>query len=318
MPSVRSALPVAAVLAAALTLGGCGGTSSTSSGADPLAKVTVSGTDAKKAPSVSLGKTPLSVTKTSSRVVTEGTGATVTQTDLVSINALIIDGTSGKVATSTWESSPVGLDLGAATLFASLKTQLPGKKIGSRVLVASPPADAFGTQGNTTLGIGGTDTVVFLVDILSTTKPLSVAGGTAVAPKKGLPVVTFTDGKAATITMPKGAKPPTKLVVQPLITGSGDKVAAGRTVRVTYTGALWKNGKVFDASADHSDQKYFEFAVGQGQVIPGWDKGVIGQPVGSRLLLVVPPAQGYGMAGNPPTISGTDTLVFVVDILAAY
>ncbi len=318
MPSVRSVLPVAAALAAALTLAGCGGSSSSTSGADPLAKVTVSGTDAKKAPTVSLGSMPLTVTKTSSRVLTEGTGATVTATDLVSINALIIDGKDGKVATSTWDSSPVGLDLAASDLFASLKTQLPGKKIGSRLLVASPPADAFGSQGNTTLGIGGTDTVVFLVDILSTTKPLSVATGTAVAPKSGLPVVTLTEGKAATITMPKGVKAPTKLVIQPLIAGTGPKVASGQTVRVTYTGALWKNGKVFDASADHSDQKFFEFAVGQGQVIPGWDKGVVGQPVGSRLLLVVPPADGYGTGGNPPTISGTDTLVFVVDILAAY
>jgi len=53
-------------------------------------------------------------------------------------------------------------------------------------------------------------------------------------------------------------------------------------------------------------------------VIKAWDSQLVGQPVGSRVLLVVPPADGYGAAGSPPKISGTDTLVFVVDILAAY
>ncbi len=315
---VRKALPVAAVLALALATTGCSGSSSSSSGTDPLAKVTVSGSDATKAPTVTLSPTPLSVDRTSTRVVTEGDGATLKATDLVTINALILNGKDGKVATSTWDAAPVGLDLGASDLFPSLKSQLPGKKVGARLLVASPPADAFGSQGNSTLGIGSTDTVVFLVDLISTTVPLASATGTVVAPKRGLPTVTMTEGKAATITMPKGAKPPTKLVVQPLITGAGAKVTKGQTVRVTYTGVLWKNGTVFDASAQHADQPFFEFPAGEGQVIPGWDKGVVGKTVGSRLLLVVPPSDGYGSGGNPPTISGTDTLVFVVDILAAY
>jgi peptidylprolyl isomerase len=85
---------------------------------------------------------------------------------------------------------------------------------------------------------------------------------------------------------------------------------------VSYTGALWKDGSIFDASAKQ-ESKSFTFQVGKGAVISGWDKAVKGQKVGSRLLLVVPPAEGYGDKGNG-AISGTDTLVFVVDILAAY
>ncbi len=111
---------------------------------------------------------------------------------------------------------------------------------------------------------------------------------------------------------------PTKTVVQPLIEGTGAKVAKGQTVRVAYTGALYKDGSVFDSSASRPEQPYFEFPVGQGQVIKGWDNGLQGQKVGSRVLLVIPPADGYGAAGSPPKISGSDTLVFVVDILAAY
>jgi peptidylprolyl isomerase len=61
----------------------------------------------------------------------------------------------------------------------------------------------------------------------------------------------------------------------------------------------------------------FSFQVGAGRVISAWDKGFVGKKVGSRVLLVVPPADGYGTAGSPPKISGTDTLVFVVDLLAA-
>jgi FKBP-type peptidyl-prolyl cis-trans isomerase len=103
--------------------------------------------------------------------------------------------------------------------------------------------------------------------------------------------------------------------IQPLITGTGPKVKAGQTAVVTYTGALWRNGKVFDSSFAHSGK--FSFAVGGKQVISGWDKGVVNQPVGSRLLLVVPPDEGYGKEGSGE-IKGTDTLVFVVDILSAY
>jgi peptidylprolyl isomerase len=128
----------------------------------------------------------------------------------------------------------------------------------------------------------------------------------------------MTAGKPATITVPKGAKAPTKTVVQPLIEGGGGVVKKGQTVRVAYTGALWKDGSVFDSSASRPEQPYFDFPIGGGQVIKGWDEGLQGQKVGSRVLLVIPPADGYGTAGSPPKISGTDTLVFVVDILAAF
>ena len=102
------------------------------------------------------------------------------------------------------------------------------------------------------------------------------------------------------------------------IEGTGPEVKKGQTVRVAYTGALLKDGSVFDSSASHPEQPAFDFVVGSGQVIKGWDNGLQGQKVGSRVLLVIPPAEGYGTAGSPPKISGNDTLVFVVDILAAY
>jgi peptidylprolyl isomerase len=312
LPAVLSA----SVLVSALLLSGCGEEDASSRSA-ALSAVTVEGSDPKKGPTVTVDA-PLEVSATESEVVTEGTGAPVAKDDLVSIQAVIVNGRDGKVAHSTWETGAVGLDLGAQDLFASFKSQLPGKKVGSRVLITSTPKDAFGDQGNTTLGVEKDDPVVFVVDVVSASKVLDEASGKAVAPKKGLPTVTMNEGKPATITVPKGVKAPTKTVVQPLIQGEGAEVKKGQTVRVAYTGALYKDGSVFDSSASRPEQPYFDFAVGQGQVISGWDTAIEGQKVGSRLLLVIPPAEGYGEAGSPPKIAGTDTLVFVVDLLAAY
>lgn len=314
---VRPAVTLAVLSTAALVLAGCGD-SNTGGGKDALSSVSVSGSEAKKAPSITVKPMPLVADSTQSKVLTEGDGAAVAASDIISINIAIVNGKDGKTVDETYTAQPVGIDLGSPNLFPALKTQLPGKKLGSRVLITSPPKDAFGPEGNTGLGISGNDSVAMVVDLISSTKPLAEAEGTAVAPKAGLPTVTMVKDKPATIAIPKGAKAPTTLVNQPLIVGKGSKVASGQTVRVTYTGALWKDGSIFDASANHPQQEHFEFPAGQGRVIPGWDKSLVGQPVGSRLLLVIPPADGYGTAGSPPKISGTDTLVFVVDILAAY
>ncbi len=305
----------AAALAGALVLTGCGeekaATPSTS-----LSAVTVSGAEAKE-PTVKVDA-PVAVTRTESEVVTEGDGPEIAKDDLVTLQAVLVNAKDGKVAHSTWKDGTVGLDLGSDGLFASFKSQIPGKKVGSRVVIASTAADAYGDTGNEQLGIAKDDPVIFVLDLVGATKVLDQAQGTEVAPKKDLPTVTMNEGKPATITVPKGVKAPTKTVVQPLIQGEGAEVKEGQTVRVAYTGALYRNGEVFDSSANRPEQPYFEFVVGQGQVIKGWDSGLLGQKVGSRVLLVIPPADGYGEKGSGDTIKGTDTLVFVVDILAAY
>jgi peptidylprolyl isomerase len=306
----------AAVMASALVLTGCGEETATTP-STAMSAITVTGSDPAKAPTVEV-KAPVSVSRTESKVLTEGTGEAVTKDELVSVQAILVNGKDGKVVHSTWTTGPVGLDLSAKDLFASFKSQIPGKKVGSRMVIASTPADAYGDTGNQQLGIAKDDPVVFVLDLVKATKVLDQAQGTAVAPKKDLPTVQMNAGKPATITIPKGVKAPTKTVVQPLIEGEGPAVEKGQTVRVAYTGALWRNGEVFDSSANRPDQPYFEFPIGSGQVIKGWDNGLVGQKVGSRVLLVIPPADGYGSAGQGDTIKGDDTLVFVVDILAAY
>ncbi|MGL4172955.1 MAG: FKBP-type peptidyl-prolyl cis-trans isomerase [Actinomycetota bacterium] len=320
--SVSTALPVS-FLASVLVLTGCGSEPANENSVSQeatsvaLAAVTVGGSDVKKKPTITV-KSPVSVSRTESKVVTNGNGAEIAKQDLVSLHVVVVKAKDGKEALSTWESGVVGVDLGGKDLFASFRNQIPGKKIGSRMVITSTPADAFGAQGNTDLGIAKDDSVVFVLDLVAATKILDEATGTPVPPKDGLPAVKMNDGKPATITVPQGAKPPTKTVVQQLVQGEGVAVQKGQTIRVSYTGALWRNGEVFDSSANRPEQPYFSFPMGQGQVIKGWDNGLLGQKVGSRVLLIVPPADGYGSAGSGDTIKGTDTLVFVVDILAAY
>jgi FKBP-type peptidyl-prolyl cis-trans isomerase len=117
------------------------------------------------------------------------------------------------------------------------------------------------------------------------------------------------------VTLPK-ANPPDQLVVQPLLVGRGAKVERLQQVQVQYVGVIWPGGREFDSSWRRGEPA--NFTVGRGEIVAGLDRGLVGQTVGSRVLLVVPPDDGYGAAGNANFgVRGTDTLVFVVDILDA-
>lgn len=124
------------------------------------------------------------------------------------------------------------------------------------------------------------------------------------------PAVTGEAGKKPKVAKGEG-DPPEELKVKVLSEGKGEEVKKGDTLNVDYLGQLW-DGEVFDNSYDRGSA--FTFEVGAGNVIEGWDEGVAGQKLGSRLELVIPPDKGYGEQGSPPTIPGDSTLVFVVDL----
>jgi peptidylprolyl isomerase len=119
-------------------------------------------------------------------------------------------------------------------------------------------------------------------------------------------------GEAPTIEVPKDGKAPAGLLYKDIKKGTGPEAAAGQTVSVQYSGALYDDGTKFDASWDRGGEP-FEFALGQGMVIPGWDQGVAGMKKGGRRLLVIPSELGYGPNGSGP-IPANATLVFVVDM----
>lgn len=114
------------------------------------------------------------------------------------------------------------------------------------------------------------------------------------------------------VEIPEGDAP-TDLLIEDLTLGSGDEAKAGHNVEVHYVGVAWSNGKQFDASWDRRET--FEFRLGRGQVIDGWDKGVAGMKVGGRRRLTIPPDMGYGSRGAGGVIKGGETLVFVVDLI---
>ena len=102
------------------------------------------------------------------------------------------------------------------------------------------------------------------------------------------------------------------LVYEELTLGAGAEAAAGQRVTVHYTGWL-TNGTKFDSSKDRNDP--FAFALGRGQVIPGWDEGVAGMKVGGKRKLTIPPELGYGARGAGGVIPPNATLVFEVELL---
>lgn len=115
------------------------------------------------------------------------------------------------------------------------------------------------------------------------------------------------------VAAPQG-DPPTTLIKKDLVVGTGRAVKKGDIASMQYVGLNWSNGQEFDASWDRGGTP-FQFPLGAGQVISGWDEGIPGMKVGGRRILVIPPDQGYGPAGSPPTIPGNETLVFVVDLV---
>jgi peptidylprolyl isomerase len=116
--------------------------------------------------------------------------------------------------------------------------------------------------------------------------------------------------------VPKGrGDAPTELVVQDLIVGKGKRAKAGDTVSVQYVGVLFENGKQFDASWKGSGPgQAFQFPLGGGQVIPGWDQGVVGMREGGRRKLIIPPDLAYGAQGFPPDIPANAALIFDIDL----
>jgi peptidylprolyl isomerase len=236
------------------------------------------------------------------KVVSKGDGPVVTEGQRVTLDYVAYSGADGSELDSTYGQTPQAVTASRTTLTAALADALIGQTIGSRVMVAGDQ-----TQSQPAAW------VIFVFDIKSAETLPTEASGTPQAPQPGFPTVTVENG------VPKIAKPvgdpSSTLGVEVLIKGNGPAVASGQTVTMQYTGIIWASGEEFDSSWGGDP---IDFPIGTGQVIPGFDEGLIGQTVGSRVVLVIPPDKGYGTAGNALAgISGTDTLVFVVDILAA-
>ncbi|GAB3117091.1 FKBP-type peptidyl-prolyl cis-trans isomerase [Janibacter alkaliphilus] len=311
LPSRARTVAVATVSASALVLAACGSDSDS-----PVDQIEVTSGSQEKAPTISIEETPLTTTETESKVLTEGDGAELADDDIVQVDLAMFNAKDGKAIenSETYTAEPTMLDLSNQEMLPGLSKAIRGTTVGSEGVAIIPPKDLFGEEGMSDLGISGTDNVVLVFDVRRVIP--AKAEGEKVAPDSDLPKVTWKEDGPASFDIPD-EEAPDELVVEPLIKGEGDKVESGQTVYVTYTGALWRNGEVFD-STQQEGRGPFTFEVGAEQVITAWDEGLEGQTVGSRVLLVVPPEDGYGEEGSPDgSIKGDDTLVFVVDILDA-
>jgi FKBP-type peptidyl-prolyl cis-trans isomerase len=246
----------------------------------------------------------------------EGKGAKVAAGDLVAANYVGYrwHGSDHKLIASSYDGGrPAMFPYGR--LVPGLNRALAGQRPGGRVIAVIPPGQGYGANGYARLQIGGSDSLVFVLDVLAAYPNTSGPHGTPQPQSEAnLPKV----GTAATptLTVPH-VRPPAKLQVRTIIKGTGKPVEARQLVVFHDLGRIWRNGKAFESSRDrgHPDS----VIVGARQMLDGWDRAVVGKPVGSRVLVVVPPSQGYGKKGHAASgITKTDTLAFVIDILAAY
>lgn len=321
-----------AVPAGLLTLAGCGDddkpdkaktkdTPTPSNSTPPKAKVVdgpvpevTKGTKFGEKPTIAKGSGKPS-SDLAVKTLVAGKGVEVAKGDYLQAHYLGQIWDTAKVFDNSYDrKAPTIFPIGVGQVIPGWDQGLVGKKVDSRVELAIPPELGYGKQGNKQAGIKGTDTLVFVVDIVNTYSTKSSAKGKEVAQDDaGLPKVgTNTDGKAPKIDVPK-KDAPKKVVGQYVIEGDGDEVKESDTLLCQYRGVLWADGKDFDSSYKSGQLAQFSL----GQVIPGWREGLTGKKVGSRVLVVVPPKQGY--ADKPPqgsSIKKDSTLVFSVDILA--
>ena len=279
-------------------------------------KVDVSG-DVGSEPKVEF-ESPLKAETTERTVVDEGDGEVVAvEGSIVTVDFAAYNATSGdEIEKTTYdEAGQQQFTLDEAQLLPGLLKALQCSVTGDRVVAVIPPADAFQEAGQADLGVAAKDSMVFVIDVVDISEPVEVlprAEGEEQPAEEGFPTVELAEDGAPTITIPDD-EAPTELKIANLITGDGEEVAEGANVTVHYTGMVWATGDIFDSSWERGEPATFP----TGGVIPGFSKALVGQKVGSQVIAVIPPADGYDDAppeGSP--IGATDTLVFVVDILA--
>ena len=292
------------MLVAALT--SCGGDDSKTD-LEGLGAVTVSG-DPGSAPEVSW-KGKMTSDSIETKTLETGDGAEVKDGDQVSTQIWIGNGFTKEKAFSTYdEGQPeqVTVDKSLSPVFADA---MKGETIGSRVAVTAPADKVFGEGGNPNLKIGNKDTVLVIIDLIEiyeAPKPVDVPASKVpgVVLKKGEPVALDFKG----LPKPKADGDLLRSVVKE---GKGETVTSDMTVTANYLGQVYGAKQPFDESYS---KKPVPFSLSG--VVQGWTIGLSGVKVGSRVLLQIPPALGYGEKAQA-SIPANSTLYFVVDIISA-
>jgi len=305
----------AAITLAALVLSGTAACGSAAS--DPASSsvdgVTVTG-DFNEEPEVEVEDFDVSDTETTTLI--EGDGPVAASGDMALVNLYIVNGTTGEKSFSTFDDERAQEITVTEDAPGGLGEALLDKKRGTRVLMTATVEDAIGPEGAEQIGLGKDDDVIFVADLVSVhpTEALDAPEGEEQKVGAEAPRV-LTEGDDVTgFDFSEAPEEPSKdLQVYTLIEGDGPAIPDSPTyVTFNYFGAVYGAKKPFDESFSKEPAT---FAVGNSQLIKGWDEGLAGVKAGSRVLMVIPSDKGYGEQGSPPSIPGNATLVFVIDVL---
>lgn len=230
-------------------------------------------------------------------VLTEGTGEVPVLGDVLSVRYQLVDAATNQVLDSSERGTdgelPVLLDISQASLFVAA---LECEPLGSQIVMVLP-GSAFGA--------GAADVALYAQ---ATAQLPTVASGAAQSPIEGMPVVELDGEGRPSVTIPDGDAP-AETVVEVLQKGDGPVVGVGDLVIVQYLGVKWSDGSEFDSSWSRGAPAQFA----TNQVVTGFSMALEGQTVGSQVLVVMPPSDGYGASAGHELQN--ESLVFVVDIL---
>ncbi|MGV8885119.1 MAG: FKBP-type peptidyl-prolyl cis-trans isomerase [Microbacteriaceae bacterium] len=248
--------------------------------------------------------TPLISTKLERSVVKLGEGRSLGTGDVADVHLTQLTGADLKLITSTWtDAKPVRVTADAdGELLPSL---LACATVGSRI-AAIVPISLVNDQGK------DGETIVVVIDVLD--GYAGKAHGAPQLPRNGLPAVVLAPTGQPGIVIPK-VDAPAELEISLLQAGDGETVAEGDSVVVHYTGMLWANSTIFDSSWDKGSPATLTAKAGNGGLVTGFATALIGQRVGSQVLVVIPPKDGYASGTAPATIPEGSTMVFVIDVL---
>jgi len=242
----------------------------------------------------------------------KGKGKQVTAGSFVTVNLLAKSiGPQGREFVNTYNDKPIDVEVGTGRLGIGFETGILKLKVGDKATIISPFTLAFGAQGIRDV-IPPFATIVYDVEII---KIISAEEMQAKQENEAMKMAAKEIGelknyiKSNNITVNPTS---TGLYYVEEVVGEGVQAVAGKKVKVHYTGYLL-NGQKFDSSVDRGQP--FEFTLGQGQVIPGWDEGIAMMKVGGKAKLIIPSKLGYGSRGAGQSIPPNSTLVFEVELL---
>ncbi len=234
-------------------------------------------------------------------ILDEGEGKHTTDGAQVEAVITVFNGRDGKQALS----EEATLTAGDKNTFEAFRAGIECVPIGSRVVTAVSAKDVYGDQGYETLDIKATDTLVIVTDVLGVKKPVKPAAWNTGAPK-----VTFKKSGEPVLTL--SGEAPKEVSVKVLKEGTGDEVAAGDTVTVNYQGRTWQDkGKIFQQTWAKDGQPA---QLNTNQVVEGFKAGVVGQKVGTTVMISIPAKYGYGEEASAENELGGKDLLFIVEI----